>query len=364
MSEIISMDLLFVNGINTSFPCSGVQALKGWENSFRRKGISFETLSTAPKFGMQSQNKLYWILLGIFYFPGTLFRIFKFPISEFLYKLSPFLVLQFILIILRKKIRHVIFSHHAIFFLMFFCRKSKRVLLIHDLISIRSRSFGASRRLQRFYLRIELIFYKFSPVILIQSYQECRILRRFLSSEIHLIRCHDLEFDSFDLKLTSGLALISDWRRHENFHGASQFFSTPIISKYTEKSLFVRFYGFGSNKIFEHINADINSKNLLFSDGGTFKDVAEIEEGYFFVPIYHGAGIKRKTLEALSFGRFVVGTKAAFIGLPPWIISDVTKRVNSVNDLVALPFIPDAKVFEKKLSELAKYFHDISDIIY
>ncbi len=40
------------------------------------------------------------------------------------------------------------------------------------------------------------------------------------------------------------------------------------------------------------------------------------------VPIFTGSGMKTKTIEALRFGRRVLGTKEAFVGLPQEVLSD------------------------------------------
>ena len=90
--------------------------------------------------------------------------------------------------------------------------------------------------------------------------------------------------------------------------------------------------------------------------------MTDIAEGYFFVPIYQGAGIKRKTLEALSAGRMVVGTSAAFIGLPAWLITAVTWRVVSIEDVQGLPGLPDTAAFDRALKGLSALFLGIGAI--
>jgi hypothetical protein len=97
-------------------------------------------------------------------------------------------------------------------------------------------------------------------------------------------------------------------------------------------------------------------------DGGVFNELTDIKEGYFFVPIYQGAGIKRKTLEALCAGRMVVGTKAAFIGLPSWMISEITCRVSTVGDLKRLPILPHKSEFERAMVSLSGKFLSIGEL--
>ena len=75
-----------------------------------------------------------------------------------------------------------------------------------------------------------------------------------------------------------------------------------------------------------------------------------------------GAGIKRKTLEALCSGRMVVGTKGAFIGLPYWLISNVVLKVSSLHDLNNLPDIPAKAQFSIALQNLSKRFNSLGNI--
>lgn len=358
----VGLDVLFVNGINTEFGGSGAEAKKTWEASFRRNGISCEMLATVPRFGSARKSRWYFLLLVLYFLPGTLFRALRAPIFEFAYKLSPLLTWQFLRAQWRLRPRRVVFSHHACFYLALFTERARRVFLIHDVMYVRARSRGASRRLQRLYLNLELRIYRLAPTLLVQSYQEWRLLRRFLGNRIHLISCCELELASPPAQRQNGLAVISDWRRPENVHGASQFFSSAAAAKYNGAALRFRFFGFGSAALVARLVAAGVAPRVGIADGGVFKDLTDITEGYFFVPIYQGAGIKRKTLEALSAGRMVIGTRAAFIGLPAWLIAGVTWRVMTIEDLQALPGLPDAHTFGRALGGLSRMFRGIGEI--
>lgn len=356
------LQVLFVNGINTGFGGSVAESNKSWEASFRSNGISFEKFDTVPRFGVSQKSRWYFVLLSAYFFPGTLFRLMTSVIFEFAYKISPFLVLGFIWRLLAKRPRRVIFSHHSACYLAFLCSYAKRIFLIHDMMFVRARSRGASRRTQRFYLGLELRIYQFAPTLLVQSYHEWRLLRHFLKKRVHLITCCDLGLAIAPAARQAGLAVISDWRRPENVHGAIQFFGSAAAKKYDGGKLNLRFFGFDSQSLVDRLISAGLSSSISVANGGVFKDLSDIVDGYFFVPIYQGAGIKRKTLEALSAGRMVVGTKAAFIGLPPWMIAGVTKRVTSIGDLQTLPKLPDDREFTETLSALSSKFNAIGEI--
>ena len=302
------------------------------------------------------------IILSFYFFPGTIFRLLKAPIFEFIFKISPFLIIRFIKIILLKNPRKIIFSHHSIFYLALFCSYGKRIFLVHDLMYVRGKSRGASRRAQRFYFFIELNLYRFAPVLLVQSYHEWRLLQRFLNQKIYLISCCNLNLNPRLIERQLSIAVISDWRREENIHGATHFFSSIDAKKYNGNELTFHFFGFNSKSLVNQLSSQGISPKINIINKGTFNKVSDITANYFFVPIYHGAGIKRKTLEALCAGRVVIGTKAAFIGLPYWMISKVIYRVKSISDLQKLPDFPSEHNFYVTLKELSHNFREIGEI--
>lgn len=357
-----NIDILFVNGVNTAFGGSVAESNKAWMASFRDSGVRTEILDTVPSFKKKSKNIWYFTLLSIYFLPGTIFRLLKAPIFEFFLKICPALIIRFIINILTKRPRRVIFSHHSAFLLALLCPPSKRIFLIHDLMYVRGRSKGASRRAQRFYFYIEINIYKLAPTILIQSYHEWRVLRKFIGNNVHLISCCNLNLDTTQIEKYSSIAVISDWRRPENKNGAVVFFSKPSTKYNNDKKIKFYFFGFNSTSIVSELNSLPSAVAFNILDGGVYNKLSDINDGYFFIPIYHGAGIKRKTLEAICAGRVAVGTKGAFIGLPPWAISKVVVRVNSLHDLQSLPDFPDQQEFYKTLKTLSKHFNSIGNI--
>lgn len=356
------MKVLFVNGINTDFGGSVAESNKVWVNSLRTNAIDFQILNTVPNLGFKSKYSLYFLWLSLYFSPGTLFRLINTPIAEFAYKISPPLLIHFIWNLLRRRVGRVIFSHHSIFYLALFCSRAKRIFLIHDLMYVRARSRGASRRSQRLFLYLELFIYRLSPILFVQSYHEWRLLRKFLDRQIYLISCCNLNLPVNEFEKQKGIAVISDWRRPENIHGALKFFASDDSRKYLGRPLIFNFFGFNSQSIVDKLVSQIASSKISIANGGEFNELADIKEGYFFVPIYHGAGIKRKTLEALCAGRMIVGTKAAFIGLPSWLISEVTVRVNTIADMKRLPELPDKYDFNKALMALSRTFLSIGEL--
>lgn len=364
MSESNSrLDVLFVNGINTAFGGSVAESNKIWGDSFRSNKVKYEVFDTVPRLWACQKNKWYLLLLSIYFLPGTFFRILRAPVFEFAYKISPVLLIRFIVKIFFGRFKRVVFSHHSIFFLALFCSRVKRIFLIQDLMYVRGRSRGASRKVQRFYLFVEMKIYRLAPTLLVQSYHEWRVLRHFLDKPIYLIGCCKLDLDILPVEHRPTIAVISDWRRPENVHGVMKFFSSHNVKTYDGFKVEFRLYGFNSEamtKKLQQLGPLLGG--IKVENGGVYDRLQDISEGYFLVPIYHGAGIKRKTLEALCAGRMVIGTKGAFIGLPSWMISKVILRVESLDDLKSMPCLPDRHEFSRTLNDLSRKFKSIGEL--
>ena len=356
------LDILFVNGVNTAIGGSVAESNKIWAKSFFENRIHFKFLDTVPKFLVNSKNIIKLFCLSFYFMPGTIFRIVNSPILEFLYKLSIFLTFNFCASLFRCNPTRVIFSHHCIFYLSIFCARAKRVFLIHDLMYIRSRSRGGSRRLQRFYFSIEKKIYQFAPTVLVQSYHEWRVLSRFLDVNIQLVGCCDLDLDPNIVNHKMGIAVISDWRRPENRHGALEFFCSNSHNLLIEKKLTFTFYGYGAVDIIRILNKKGLPTGVNVVCGGYYQYLSDIKEAFFFIPIYHGAGIKRKMIEAICAGRLVLGTRAAFIGVPFSLVSSVAQKVNTLKDLESMPEIPELSDFSNSLKMLSYRFNSIGEV--
>jgi hypothetical protein len=356
----MQQSMLFVNGVNTSFGGSGAESMRTWKKSFQGANIQYDYFHTVPNLGLPRGNIRYLIFLVIYFLPGSIFRFFKFPLFEFFYKLSVINVFLFYRVVCRGDFFKVVFSHHSSFYLSLIVPYFKRVFLIHDLMYVRVRSMGGSAMLQRICLNIELRIYRRAPHLLVLSYHEMRVLKKFLNNNISLIRCCDLDNVGYFTQKNHNYAVISDWRRSENIHGISQFLLKSNSDCSLARNFHLRIYGFGSNDLISRLSAQGVIQRLNITNGGIFNEMSEVNEMSVLVPIYHGAGIKRKTLEAIVNGRMVFGTKEAFIGIPRRLISKVSRVVTSMNDLGPICMRPSNEVFIKTLSDLRSIFLDIS----
>lgn len=357
-----NIKLLFINGINTARGGSAAGSNQFWQGSLNENRVNHKIINSVPYLSILKNYYLRIIALAFIFFPGTIFRIFNSTLFEFFYKFSLFLLIKVGFEIFYRKPEKILFSHHSIFYLSILCSKTKRIFLIHDLIYARARSKGASRRLQRLYILFELHIYRNASTIFVQSYHEWRVLSKFLKIPVHLISCCDLSLAVPAADSINDIAVISDWRRSENRHGAVTFLKNPCAEFQGGRPLIFRFFGFDSCVVTAQLASMNLPSNVRIIDGGRYESLSDVKETHLFVPIYEGAGIKRKTVEAICSGKFVIGTKGAFVGLPPWMISNISWRVQSLEDLQFLPALPERHEFEKSLRSLSQRFRMMGEI--
>lgn len=331
------MNILFINGVNTSFGGSGANALENWMQSISKKKFNVLILNTVPTFGIKKKDFLLKILLVLFFFPGSIIRIIKNPLAEIFYKISPFLFLYLLYKSIFYKYKYVVLSHYCIFIYYFIYRKSSRIFIIQDLLYIRAKSLKYSRGFCKFIFKFEIFIYKMSQNIICLSYDEERILRKFLKARMSLVTClnsKSLNITPSFSEINNRIAVVSDWRRAENVHGLLTFFTEAKVSTGVVESIEFWIYGISSEVALSLLNANSTLKSHKFFNGGEFNSYDDIPTKFFLIPIYQGAGIKLKTLEMLSNGRFIFGTPGAFIGIPRFSIKQYSKIVSMPSEII------------------------------
>jgi hypothetical protein len=159
------------------------------------------------------------------------------------------------------------------------------------------------------------------------------------------------------------VAVVSDWRRGENLHGIVEFFSMDALSALAHKNFEFWVYGISSSVALEAIKAIPNLAKYKFYDGGVFGSYNDIPTKYFLVPIYQGAGIKLKTLEMFSNGRFVLGTPGAFIGLPRSLIKQYSSVVFRPSQIALVCKLSPQEIQNSFQRTDAKLFIPMGDIL-
>ncbi|MCE9602049.1 MAG: hypothetical protein K8S21_07530 [Gemmatimonadetes bacterium] len=334
--------------------------MSAWLASLRRAGAEVTVLDTVPTFGIRRKGAFLFALWAIYFLPGTLFRLSRFPGFEMLVKLSPILAWRLLRRLVRGRPELVVFSHHSSFLYSLFVARHRRVFIIQDLLYVRARSMGYPKALCKLLFKVECKVYGLAEHLVSLSHDELRILERFLGPRISLASCLDREEVVAGLPATPDrrIALVSDWRRPENLHGLLTFFAPDRDAGGSgERHEFV-LYGFDSAAATRKVAAAAPHTGHAFTDGGTYATFTDIQQVFFLVPIYLGAGIKRKTLETLQSGRYVLGTPAAFIGLRPGFLKDRALTVASPRDIV----LPDSVPLDIGEAFRKYYFQEFGDI--
>lgn len=322
--------------MNTNFGGSGSNALRYWLQVLDELPQQIVTMNTVPKFSFKRKSASYKLFLFFLFLPGSFFRISKWPIFEFFIKITPINVLRLLIYKMRFRPQSYVFSHHSTFYLMALVPRQSRIFLIQDLMYFRAKHSGWPLGMQKFILRLELQVYKFSNKVLVLSYQEKRILSRFLSQPVQLVSCMAINRKLETESQSNNIVVVSDWRRPENVEGLRSFVLLATEQAPPAIKLNLIVYGFGS-KVALDILRDPNITRLFaINHGGEYESLSDIQGGSYLVPIYEGAGIKLKTLESISQNRFVFGTKNAFLGLPTFLIDDIGIQVDSPNDILTL----------------------------
>jgi hypothetical protein len=367
-----SKQLILVNGVNVHFGGSGKDSLSFWTKSFLKKNIMYDLHNTVPIFFFKKNSIYYKVALFLYFLPGSFFRILPTVFFEFFYKISLISIFKAFLLFKKKPEQKIIFSHHSVFYLSFFVKKYRRIFLIHDLLFIRSWSFLKIKKLKKIIFKFEIWFYKRAELLLVLSYQEKRILSKFLPQRLILISSVDLGppdnsiFKKIDMENNSEssvYAVVSDWRRKENRHGILNFLNQNDCLTYIGAPVTFKIYGYNSSNLCRSLGFISNPK-IRIINMGEFSSFQSIECRYFFIPIYQGAGIKLKTLEAFRNCRYVIGTKEAFLGFPPNSINNISHKLTSLESLALYKFIPKGTIkdFQEAFDLLSNYFINISDV--
>ncbi len=321
--------ILIINGVNTHIKGSGYYALNHWLCSMNKFGVDYILFNTVPKLISQKDRLFLKIALFFYFFPGSFFRVVRVPLFEILYKLSLVTLLKFIYYLMKKNMGSVIFSHHSSFYLMLLINKSKRILIIHDLLYIRSKSFGLPRWINKITFAIELEIYKRCKLICLLSYHEYKLLSKFINVRMSLISVCEETLSVSEYVPNKEIALVSDWRRYENRHGAISFFSKQKVKSNNKIKIYV--YGYGSSILVSHLRK-LTDLNIIFIDKGSYSQYDEISPSFILVCIEKGAGIKLKLIEAICHKKYVLGTRPAFIGVPPKLLNNVSEKIETIDE--------------------------------
>ena len=210
----------------------------------------------------------------------------------------------------------VIFNHSNMFLYgRYIDKRIPKILLCHDVIAqrvLRSSSY-LMQKICIFSERMSLNLpnaHNFSF-----SQKDCDLIKQIYHKETNLCLDYIDEqiINKSPDKVEDYFTMFGDWRRKENAEGALWFINT--VGPLLRKKVHIKIIGRGfPNKDVKNIVPNLNLDILGFVDD-PYKILSQSKA--LISPLFTGAGIKVKVIEALACGIPVIGTDIAFEGLPP-----------------------------------------------
>ena len=130
-----------------------------------------------------------------------------------------------------------------------------------------------------------------------------------------------------------------------NIYGVSWFIDN-VLSQIKGKLLVI---GFGMEKLKEKYG---NNEKLEIIGGVENIDKYYYENNIIISPIFHGSGMKTKTIEAMMFNKLIVGTNEAFVGIKEEDINKSGFCCNNENEFIEILKKLENKKIETKSREV------------
>lgn len=210
----------------------------------------------------------------------------------------------------------VIFNHSNMFLYgRYIDKRIPKILLCHDVIAqrvLRSSSY-LMQKICIFSERMSLNLP--NAHIFSFSQKDCDLIKQIYHKETNLCLDYIDEqiINKSPDKVEDYFTMFGDWRRKENAEGALWFINT--VGPLLRKKVHIKIIGRGfPNKDVKNIVPNLNLDILGFVDD-PYKILSQSKA--LISPLFTGAGIKVKVIEALACGIPVIGTDIAFEGLPP-----------------------------------------------
>ena len=360
--------VLFIHGINSRHGGANQEVLISWVQQLRDEFDKVSVFHIDPWF-ISRTTRIRAFFSILWYLPGSFFRLFHNPIFEYLYKLSPFTLISFLMQYIRISPTVVIFNHHSVFYLSLIIPKKKRIYISHDSLYKKSNIYSSLNALKKYIFNMEMMILSKATKIFFLSYHEHRFFNQYLSDKCTLIRGATSNLIPYYGKYNPyDIAIIGDWRRPINIRGLLEFFDnySPVKLLLDKKYSFT-IYGINSVEAYSLVKQRNVNSHVSFHLGGIYKDFKDIPQGFIFVPVYEGAGIKSKVIESLINSRIVIGTSKAFVGIPWALLVNNSCTVSTITDIFDLskvnhtPLSSDAFLkYENLYKPIAKSINSIT----
>lgn len=331
--------VLFVNAIRSDVPSGGGTATAAMLGRLRHSGLrelrQFELNPPAggsrTTFALATIPAMFIVLLS---------RLTGHVWLEFFLRLSPWLFLRCWIAATRWRPDVVILNHHAAFPYARVFRTSHRVLVWHDVPSLKRDGERDRRRDARICAGIERSAVACADLNVTFSFDDARALRMLHHRKAVVLPVIDTSAAPRDVEARPGRwLLVGNWTRAENCEGAALFLAScaGLAREGTARTATFHIAGHGAQDFVERLKkAKFDIAALDVRVTARYGEMRDFDEFALLAPLLRGAGIKLKTVEAWAAGIPVVGTAQAFTGLPARIWRKGGLRVESVADMARL----------------------------
>ncbi len=334
--------VLFVNGIRSDQPSGGNTATQSMLSRWRERGLcDLVELGLNPAQGESERA------FALKTFPAALFVLWgRFSGQvwlEFFRRVSPLLWLRCLWARWRIRPDVVVFNHHASFMFLSVFTGLSRVLVWHDVLSLKQVPGVDRRRDARRCAYLERRAIRQASHAVTFSFDDERalsLLHRIKPVVMPVIDGRARPRPPNRVVRAGQWLLIGNWARVENTEGAEAFLrACAAILESGEARASAAFHvaGHGSEAFVRQLIAQCPAvARLDLRVTARYGDIQDFDEAALLAPLRQGAGIKLKTIEAWSAGIPVLGTAQAFTGLPARVWRRGGHRVDSVEALARL----------------------------
>jgi hypothetical protein len=252
----------------------------------------------------------------------------------------------------RKKKYDYIYLDYSQLFIYGLFLKSRKILMSHDVIEQRY-SRNSNKLIARFCFLTESFILKrqYNSKIFTFSDKDSNLLlnnynvKSFVTN-FYIDRLNTCEIE----QVHNRIVLFGSWKRAENYEGLLWFVDN--IQPYLDLDIDVLIIGGGlDNDMIERLSKIKAIKYL-----GFVKNPEQLisESKFLIAPVFHGAGVKVKVIDALSLGTAVLGTDLAFEG----VSSIYSNFMIVANDAGSFIHHINNKTFSKvEKNEFKLFFH-------
>ena len=309
----------FVQGIYIRSGGANVATTSALLNSLEIAQYSVDYVEIFPNFENQTLRKLCTLVLAL---PFSILRG-RLCLFEFFYKISTFSLMRFLFT--WQEI--CVLNHHSTFYLAPLSKilGQKVILIVHDSVYLKACRSGERRFFLNATWKFERFIMRFADHVLFVSDSE----RQYCESAYNLKKANlvsimsNSEVSEFENSVAEpDFCIIGDWRRAENLEGLEQFLKSDYQA--LTQGHPINIFGLGLPAHGIKIPGDVSVR-------GKYDTLASLPYRKFIVPIWAGAGVKRKVLELLFADRIVFGTDVAFDGLPSGIVVKNIIRIDNTD---------------------------------